>query len=130
MAYAKYLARLNRPPVTFRRDYANHINQGRLFVIGDPIIGVISLTPDDGTLVVENAAVIPHSQGRGVGRLLMDFAESFALEHDCHRIELFTNELMIENIEMYMHLGYEEVDRRDEDGYRRVYMEKRLGGAA
>ena len=33
---------------------------------------------------------------------------------------------MAENLAMYTHLGYVEVDRRSEHGYRRVFMEKVL----
>jgi hypothetical protein len=33
---------------------------------------------------------------------------------------------MTENIRMYEHLGYEETDRRTEEGYDRVYMRKTL----
>jgi len=35
-------------------------------------------------------------------------------------------EVMTENQAIYTHLGYREVDRHTEDGYRRVYMEKPL----
>jgi hypothetical protein len=34
--------------------------------------------------------------------------------------------VMTENIAIYTHLGYEEIDRRTEDGYRRVFMERAL----
>ena len=31
---------------------------------------------------------------------------------------------MTENQAIYAHLGYREIERRSEDGYRRIYMEK------
>jgi hypothetical protein len=34
--------------------------------------------------------------------------------------------VMTESQAVYAHLGYREVDRRAEDGYRRIYMEKVL----
>jgi hypothetical protein len=34
---------------------------------------------------------------------------------------------MTENISIYADLGYGEIERRTEDGYRRVFMEKILG---
>jgi hypothetical protein len=37
---------------------------------------------------------------------------------------------MTENYAIYTHLGYQEVDRRTDDGYRRIYMEKTLSPAA
>jgi hypothetical protein len=33
---------------------------------------------------------------------------------------------MVENLSIYEHLGFSEVARRTEDGYRRIYMEKVL----
>ena len=42
------------------------------------------------------------------------------------RISLYTNEVMTENHAIYTHVGYREVGRHTEDGYRRVYMEKLL----
>jgi hypothetical protein len=39
---------------------------------------------------------------------------------------LCTHEVMTENQAIYARLGYVEVDRRAEDGYRRIYMEKSL----
>ena len=34
---------------------------------------------------------------------------------------------MTENLELYPRLGYREVDRREEDGFSRVFFRKRLG---
>ena len=42
------------------------------------------------------------------------------------RLSLYTNEVMTENQAIYTHLGYREVGRNTDDGYRRVYMEKLL----
>jgi hypothetical protein len=39
----------------------------------------------------------------------------------------FTHELMVENQAIYARLGYEETDRRVEDGFARVFLRKRLG---
>ena len=41
-------------------------------------------------------------------------------------VELYTNEKMFENIEMYRRLGYVECDRRNLDGYDRVFFRKAL----
>jgi GNAT superfamily N-acetyltransferase len=70
--------------------------------------------------------VHPGSQGTGLGRLLMDFAERRAILLGLTRLSLYTNEVMTENLAIYTHLGYREVDRHTEDGYRRVYLEKLL----
>ncbi|MEQ9160672.1 MAG: hypothetical protein RLO10_10775 [Roseovarius indicus] len=42
-------------------------------------------------------------------------------------MQLYTNEKMVANLSIYPHLGYAETDRRTEDGFNRVYFEKRVG---
>jgi ribosomal protein S18 acetylase RimI-like enzyme len=129
-AYEKYLARMDRPPAPLLRDYAPALRDGTLWVTGNPVAGVISLIQAGNSLLIENVAVHPSAQGTGIGRQLMDFAESEATRLKLGRLSLYTNEVMTENQAIYTHLGYREVDRRTEDGYRRLYMEKVLAGDA
>ena len=56
----------------------------------------------------------------------MEFAEQEAGRRALGRIALVTHEAMTENQAIYARLGYVEVGRRAEDGYRRIYMEKLL----
>jgi ribosomal protein S18 acetylase RimI-like enzyme len=125
-AYAGYLSRMDRPPAPMLADYGAAVDAGRLWVTGQPVAGLIELTEDGDALHVGNVAVHPGSQGTGLGRLLMDFAERRAILLGLTRLSLYTNEVMTENQAIYTHLGYREVDRQAEDGYRRVYMEKLL----
>jgi hypothetical protein len=62
-AYSKYLARMDRPPAPMLRDYAFAVEQGAVWVVGTPIAGLISLSPADDSLLVENLAVHPAAQG-------------------------------------------------------------------
>jgi ribosomal protein S18 acetylase RimI-like enzyme len=56
----------------------------------------------------------------------MSFAEQEATRRGFTRMALVTHEVMTENQALYARLGYSEVERRAEDGYRRIYMEKSL----
>jgi ribosomal protein S18 acetylase RimI-like enzyme len=125
-AYEKYLARMDRPPAPLLRDYEPALRDGTLWVAGNPVAGVISLIQAGDSLLIENVAVHPRAQGKGLGRQLMEFAELQATRLKLARLSLYTNEVMTENQAIYTHLGYREVDRRTEDGYRRLYMEKVL----
>jgi GNAT superfamily N-acetyltransferase len=125
-AYARYLSRMDRPPAPMLADYCAAVDAGRLWVTGRPVAGLIELTEAGDALHVGNVAVRPGSQGTGLGRLLMDFAERRAILLGLTRLGLYTNEVMTENQAIYTHLGYREVGRHTEDGYRRVYMEKLL----
>ena len=125
-AYARYLSRMDRPPAPMLADYGAAVGAGRLWVTGRPVTGLIELTEAGDALHVGNVAVHPGSQGTGLGRLLMDFAERRAILLGHTRLSLYTNEVMTENQAIYTHLGYREVGRHADDGYRRVYMEKLL----
>jgi GNAT superfamily N-acetyltransferase len=127
-AYTRYLTRMDKPPAPLLRDYGPSIEAGTTWVTGSPVVAVLTLYPRQDHLYVENVAVHPDAQGRGLGRVLMGFAEQEAARRGLSRMALVTHEVMTENQAIYSHLGYTEVDRRVEDGYRRVYMEKNLPG--
>jgi GNAT superfamily N-acetyltransferase len=127
-AYARYLTRMDKPPGPMLRDYGPSVEDGTTWVTGSPIAAVLTLYPRDDYLLIENIAVHPDAQGRGLGRALMAFAEHEAARRGLTRLALLTHEVMTENQAIYAHLGYTEVERRAEDGYRRIYMEKNLPG--
>lgn len=109
-------------------DYEALIREGVVYVLvdGDVIAGVLVLKLIGDAALVENVAVHPSHQGSGLGRELMRFVEEFAGESGLREVSLYTNELMTENIAFYEKLGFREIDRRLDDGYRRVFMSKKL----
>jgi len=127
-AYAKYVPRIGREPAPMLADYAALIAEGAVFVVADgaAVRGVLVLRPAADHLLVENVAVRPADQGRGLGRRLMGFAEAEARRRGLPELRLYTHELMTGNLAFYPRLGYEETGRRTEDGYRRVFFRKRL----
>jgi len=127
-AYARYLTRMGKPPAPMLRDYGPSVQAGTTWVTGSPVTAVLTLDPREDHLYVENVAVDPSAQGRGLGRALMEFAEQEAARRGLTRMALVTHEAMTENQAIYARLGYVEIERRAEDGYRRIYMEKPLAG--
>ena len=127
-AYARYVPRMGVKPAPMLADYPAEIAAGRVHVLreGGALCGLIVLIAEPDHLFIENVAVDPAAQGHGFGRRLLDFAEAEARRLGLPELRLYTNELMTENIGLYTHLGYVEVDRRLSDGYRRVFMVKRL----
>jgi ribosomal protein S18 acetylase RimI-like enzyme len=125
-AYARYLTRMDKRPAPMFRDYGPSVDAGTTWVAGSPITAVLTLDPRDDHLYVENIAVDPSAQGGGLGRALMEFAEQEAARRGLNRVALVTHEVMTENQAIYARLGYIEIERRAEDGYRRIYMEKPL----
>ena len=127
-AYAVYVPRIGREPAPMGADYEGLIGEGAVTVIveDDSIVGVVVLRPQTDALVLENVAVAPDKQGRGIGRALIAFAEQRARELKLTKVSLYTNARMTENVARYPRLGYVEVARRRERGFERVFFEKRL----
>ena len=111
-------------------DYAARVRDGRVFVAeaGGGAVGILVLIPHADHLLVENVAVDPAQQGRGIGRALLAFAEQRADELGLAELRLYTHVKMTENQAFYRRLGYRETERRAQSGFERVFMSKRLGG--
>jgi ribosomal protein S18 acetylase RimI-like enzyme len=127
-AYAVYIERIGRRPAPMDDDYEAKVRHGEVFVADDDgvVAGLIVLVEHPDHLLVENVAVDPARQGTGVGRMLLAYAESRAATRGLSELRLYTNEAMTENLAFYPRLGYREVERRVEEGFRRVYYSKRL----
>ena len=110
-------------------DYAEAVTQKNIWVLeglGSELLGVLVLVPETEYLLIENIAIKPRYQGRGFGGELMDFAESEALKLGYKVMRLYTNVMMVENQVIYEHLGWKVIGFVSEEGYDRVYMEKRV----
>lgn len=112
-AYAKYVPRIGRPPAPMLDDYPDVIRQHEVWVSekDDAIVAALVLILEKDTLLLDNVAVDPSYQSRGLGRRLMSFAESEARRQGYSSIRLITNEKMTENIAFYGRLGYRETER-------------------
>ena len=89
-------------------------------------VWAIVLMNFDKGMLLDNIAIHPDYQGKGLGKMIMRHAEKEAREQGYKEIYLYTHELMTENIEMYKFLNYVETERRFEKGRPRVYMCKSL----
>lgn len=124
-AYAPWIEVIGTQPLPMVADYAELIRAGRVWVL-DPIEGLIVLVPEDGVLLIENVAVNPAAQGRGLGGRLLAFAEEQARSLGLPTLRLYTNEKMTSNIARYERLGYVAVAREDINGRHAVHMRKHL----
>jgi GNAT superfamily N-acetyltransferase len=127
-AYAPYIARIGRKPGPMLDDYAGLVGEGRVHVLAleGVVEGLVVLIPQDDAMLLDNIAVAPSGQGKGLGRRLLEFAEAAAREAGYGVITLYTNEMMVENVGLYGRVGYAETHRGEEQGFRRVYMRKSL----
>jgi ribosomal protein S18 acetylase RimI-like enzyme len=128
-AYSVYLERMSQPPGPMLDDYAAQIAAGSVNVLDEDgdIVAIVVLLAKPDHLLLDNIAVRPDRQGRGLGRQLIAFAEAEARWLDFDEIRLYTHETMVENIALYKRLGFVEIGRGREASYDRVFMTKRLG---
>ena len=124
-AYTPWIEVIGGKPLPMVADYAELIAAGRVWVL-DPLEGLIVLVPEDGVLLVENVAVSPAAQGRGLGRCLLAFAEDHAHALGLPTLRLYTNEKMTTNIAFYERLGYVVTKRENIQDRYAVHMRKPL----
>jgi ribosomal protein S18 acetylase RimI-like enzyme len=128
-AYSHYVERIGEPPRPMTDDYAQVVRTHRVVVAerDGEIAGLVVLGVDDEGFYIDNVAVDPTYQGSGVGRVLLEHAESTANDAGFDSIYLYTHERMTENLALYERIGYVEFDRRPQGGDRIVYLRKKLG---
>ncbi len=113
-AYAKWVPLIGREPKPMTADYVEAVRHNRfdLLYVDGKLAALIETIKQADHLLVENVAVSPAFQGRGLGRRLMAHAEALAAASDFAEIRLYTNKLFAENLRLYGRLGYR-VDREE-----------------
>ena len=127
-AYQHYVPRIGHPPAPMTADYAQAIRRRQAWVAvdGGEVTGFVILIAQPGYLLLDNIAVRPDAQGRGIGARLLGLAEDHARSLHLGEVRLYTNEAMTENLSYYPRHGYTETHRAEQDGFRRVYFRKSL----
>lgn len=126
-AYAKWVPLIGREPMPMTVDYDRAVQErgfdllfahGRLIALIETI-----LHPDH--LFIENVAVAPEEQGRGLGHRLLEHAERMARAADLPELRLLTNQAFEANIRLYRSIGFR-IDRTEpfSGGGVTVYMSK------
>ncbi|WP_458093995.1 GNAT family N-acetyltransferase [Roseomonas sp. WA12] len=127
-AYAKWVPVIGREPKPMAADYDMAVRNHRIDLLSDDgvLAALIEMIPEADHLLIENIAVAPAHQGRGLGRQLMAHAEEVAASMGLSLLRLYTNTLFAENIRLYTRLGYA-VDREEPfRGGTVVHMSKRV----
>lgn len=128
-AYAKWVPLIGREPKPMAADYAAAVQRhliDMLYVDG-ALAGLIEIIPEPDHMLIENLAVSPAFQGRGLGHHLLSHAETLTASRRHNVIRLYTNKLFAANIEFYLKRGYR-LDREEPfpGGTIVVHMSKQL----
>ena len=113
-AYGRWVAVIGREPKPMTVDYAMAVEAHRfdLLYLDGMLAGLIETVRAADHLLIENVAVAPAFQGRGLGRRLMAHAEAVAGASGVREVRLYTNKLFAANVRLYGGLGYR-VDREE-----------------
>lgn len=92
--------------------------------LGGRLVGALRARRDGDLLMIGRIAIAPDVQGEGIGRMLLEAAET---RSECAEAELFTGSLSEANLRLYRRCGYRETERVPQgDGTEQVFLRKRL----
>jgi GNAT superfamily N-acetyltransferase len=129
-AYAKWLPVIGREPKPMAADYDRAVRDHLIDLLHHDrtLAALIEMIPQGDHLLIENVAVAPDFQGRGLGRRLLAHAEQLAASFGHRQVRLYTNKLFIENVQFYLGLGYAIDGEEPFLGGTMVHMSKPLSG--
>jgi GNAT superfamily N-acetyltransferase len=113
-AYAKWVPLIGREPKPMTADYEQAVRTHRfdLLMVEGKLAALVETVSHADHLMIENVAVEPALQGRGFGATLIAHAEQLAAVSGLRQVRLYTNQRFIENVTLYVKLGYR-VDREE-----------------
>lgn len=131
-AYAKWVPLIGREPLPMAADYDAAIAEHIVDLCEDDgkLVALIEVIPKAAHLLIENIAVLPGQQGKGLGGALLVHAEEIARSLGLDEIRLYTNAAFTSNLDFYSRRGYCEFLRETMvPGSVTVHMKKRLAAA-
>ena len=130
-AYVDYTPLLGRTPFPMLTDFDAAIREHEVWVLvgaDGSVAAVLELIDEPDRLWIDNVAVDPARQGRGLGRRLLQFADDEARRRGRPELGLLTNERYLANIAMYERYGYVETHREPRQGTDLIHFRKRVAG--
>jgi ribosomal protein S18 acetylase RimI-like enzyme len=107
-AYAKWVPVIGRRPKPMNADHDHAVRAHivELAYLDGEFAGLIELIPAPDHLLLENLAVAPAHQRKGLGRRLMAHVEALARARGVPMVRLYTNKAFSSNLAFYRKLGY------------------------
>src|SRR5215467_8537741 len=128
-AYAKWVPLIGREPIPMTADYdlavVDHIID--LWEERGELLALIEVVRETDYLSIENIAVRPDQQGKGLGGKLLDHAERLVVLFGLDEIRLYTNAAFASNLSFYSRRGYHEYKKGSLlPGSVTIFMRKRV----
>jgi len=127
-AYARWVPLIGREPRPMLADYNAAVREHQFDLAEQEgrLAGLIETAQRDDHLWIENVAVHPDVQGKGLGRALLARAEARARDAGLGETRLLTNGAFAANIALYERVGYVITRREPYMGGETVHMSKRV----
>jgi ribosomal protein S18 acetylase RimI-like enzyme len=108
-AYAKWIPVIGREPKPMGADHEAAVRNHRvdLLYLGGVLVALIETIDQGDRLLIENLAVSPAHQRKGLGSRLVAHAEGIAAALGYGEVWLYTNRRFAGNVELYSRLGYQ-----------------------
>ncbi len=100
-------------------DLARLAEEGEIWVIGEPALACVVLTPKKDVLYLGKLAVAAPARGKGLARALVERAEERARMLGYRAVELETRVELVENHAAFAALGFHHVASTAHPGYSR-----------
>lgn len=129
-AYAKWIPVIGREPRPMTVDYRKAIAEHDVLLAhaGTTLAGIIETMIFADHVWIENLAVLPSFQGRGVGRRLLETAEDQARRAGLSELRLLTNADFAENVAFYTRRGFRVTKQEPFMGGTTLYFARHLDG--
>ena len=107
-AYAKWVPVMGREPLPMTADYdaALITHDFRLGFVAGELACLIETMAHPDHLWIENIAVRPDLQGRGLGRQMLDLTMAEARARGVPQVRLLTNAALTSNVRLYQTYGF------------------------
>jgi N-acetylglutamate synthase-like GNAT family acetyltransferase len=107
-AYAKWAQLIGRRPKPMNADYERAVQTHviELAYEDGTLVGLYEIIPAADHLLLENIAIAPAHQRRGLGHRLMARVEALARARGLPKVRLYTNKAFDSNLKFYEKLGY------------------------
>ena len=112
-AYAKWIPLIGREPLPMTVNYERAVIDHwiDLYESNGAVVALVEVVPHAQHLLIENIAVSPDIQGKGIGELLLDHAEKIARSIHLSEMRLYTNAAFVSNIAFYARRGFQQYHR-------------------
>lgn len=126
-AYRHYVPLMGKEPAPMVVDYQTHIENDTIITLheGAVLIAFAVIIEKKDGIWLETIAVADGYRGQGIGTDLMTHVEAY-IAKIASSYQLYTNEVMTQNRDWYLRLGFTVTHTKKDEGYRRIFFRKEL----